>query len=144
MTTQSQIVSMTLWGEARNRSAKTSISAVASVIWLRALRLAAKDATMELPDALAAVCLAPAQFSCWSHAVGFPVFSQDPPYPCPQWMFCQEESESMVAGAFVPTIIADHYCADSCTPEWAETMPIVAEIGKQRFFLSDPSVPWAT
>jgi len=132
------VVARTIWGEARGEG-DAGMHAVASVIWLRALR-EAEQYGVELKDALEIVCLEKAQFSCWG---ADEKFLQEVPYPCWQWELCGKIAAEMAEGKFEATIVADHYCAMRCYPDWADHMRFVGVVGEQRFYLEDDRIPGA-
>ena len=121
MTNMVIIVALTLFGEAAGESVQGK-RAVASVIWARAAGN---------PKAMAAVCHAPKQFSCWN-GKRTPKVPND--YASRQaWKECVSIASAMSIGAFTPTINATHYHSGKA-PRWAASMRLVATIGGHQFY----------
>lgn len=114
------ILALTLFGEASGESIAGK-RAVASVIWRRA------DGN---PNAMAAVCTAPKQFSCWNG--GAPIVPLDAPSRR-AYVECVRIASAMATGSFTPTVEATHYHAGKA-PKWAASMRLVAVIGGHRFY----------
>jgi spore germination cell wall hydrolase CwlJ-like protein len=114
-------VALTIFGEAAGESIEGK-RAVASVIWTRA------DGN---PNALASVCKAPRQFSCWND--GAPLVPDDAPSRR-AYVECVKIASAMATGAFTPTLRATHYHAGKA-PKWAGSMRLVAVIGGHRFYM---------
>ena len=121
-----QIVALTLYGECRGEPYQGKL-AVASVVYCRA------QGRTEL---LAAVCLAPRQFSCWNADRDVPVAPQPDSPEYHAWQECLRIAERMVAGTFRPTIRATHYHARRIerTPQWTAGRVPVAVVGAHVFY----------
>lgn len=129
------IASKTLWGEARGEPIEGQ-TAVAWVLRNRSERGAFAGKIATTPGAIAYVCQAPWQFSCWN--------SDDP--NCAKMMVLKPaelaKQIDIVARALEgldvdPTHGADHYYANSiAAPSWTRNMKQVARIGAHVFFNS--------
>lgn len=125
----------TLWGEARGEPHEGQI-AVAWTIRNRSQRGAFAGRVAGLEGAVAAVCQAPWQFSCWNNddpnRARLLVLS--PTDNTTQHDICGDVLEGVVDD---PTGGADHYFADTiATPGWAASMKQTAHIGHHIFFNS--------
>lgn len=120
------IVALALFGEARGEPYAGKL-AVASVIHVRA------QGRTEL---LAAVCLAPRQFSCWNPDREIPVAPSPDSPEYHAWGECLRIAERMVAGTFRPTSRATHYHARwmQQPPEWTAGRVPVAVYGGHVFW----------
>lgn len=122
----------TIYGEARGESREGKI-AVGWVIRNRASRSAFATSLVGQPGAIARVCRAPWQFSCWN--------ADDPNLPKLLDMKTTGSDEEIVAMAVLgttpdPTIGADHYHTISIKPYWAPYMRKTVTIGNHVFYNS--------
>lgn len=128
-----KVVAMTLWGEARGEPVEGKM-AVASVIFNRAAIMARQSDKAfgeSVIEEMQRVCLAPAQFSCWSAGV----FVQEQPDGGFQWKVCEEIAKDVCGEHFGPLITATHYFAVTIAkPVWADGMDFVGRFGNQLFY----------
>jgi spore germination cell wall hydrolase CwlJ-like protein len=129
----------TLWGEARGEPSEGQI-AVAWVIRNRATRARFADRLLGHDGAVAWVCLAPRQFSCWN---------ESDPNRAKLLMLRDDQCRGQVGVALSvldglvadPTHGADHYhtinppaWASAWPPDWAPSMRETARFGGHVFY----------
>ncbi len=132
--TEAQVVALTLWGEARSEPAGRF--AVGCVIRNRART---RKQTMR------AVCLAKAQFSCWSDAGGqanheslMRIASTLPIPADPILRECLWIADGLISGALLDRVQgAGHYFTTDLyhdnPPAWVQSMKVVAVVGNHTF-----------
>lgn len=126
----------TIYGEARGEIREGKIG-VAWVIRNRASRSAFAGNLVGSPGAIARVCRAPWQFSCWN--------ADDPNLPKLLAMKVAGSDEDAIAFGVMgntpdPTNGADHYHAKNITPYWAAHMRKTVVIGNHVFYNSQAAV----
>lgn len=142
--TERDTLSLTLWAEARNQPLE-GIVAVANVVVNRATRR---------QQSIKAVCLAPAQFSCWNPGHGANhvalmalaeslVDTDHVERPTLDAAFrqCRWIADGVLAGEVIDlTRGSDYYLTralfDTRPPAWAKTMTVVATLGDHVFLRS--------
>lgn len=131
-------VARTLWGEARNQGA-TGMQAVAHVIFNRAA-----DRRWRGQGGLAAICLQPAQFSCWNAADPnrqkcLDVTTADPQFQLAINTVSQvDASRRQSPPGTDPTLGATHYHAVGVLPAWALVGERTVTIGQHIFYRHVP------
>lgn len=125
--TEIDVFARTIWGEARGEGL-AGMQAVASVVMNRV-------ASPRFPSTAKAVCLQPAQFSCWNEddanaPKALAVGASDPAY-----MTALDIAQRALNGALGDnTGGALFYAVKSMTPYWAKGAIVTAEIGNHRFY----------
>lgn len=131
-------VARTLWGEARNQG-PAGMEAVAHVIFNRAA-----DRRWRGRGGLAAICLQPAQFSCWNagdpnRAECLKVTTRDAQFAqAQQALLAVRASRTTVPPGPDPTDGATHYHAAGVTPFWALAGELTVRIGQHLFYRNVP------
>jgi len=126
MTNVIMIVALTIFGEASGEKFPGK-HGVASVIWRRSNGHVSR---------FEQVCQAPRQFSCWGPGDIGPVVPHDAPSKR-AWAECRMLAAAMCSPdrtAFLPNIVATHFCTLGVHPSWAREMVLVAVIGGHKFF----------
>ena len=127
----SEVLALTLWGEAAGRPVR-AMEAVASVVMTRVRLAAVPGGPAHLGQGVAGVCRAPFQFPCW-HPRGSALreIHLDDPRLAP----CHRIAARAVGGWLPdPTGGATHYHGVETLPRWAIGQPAVAEIGGLVFY----------
>lgn len=131
-------VARTLWGEARNQG-QLGMEAVAHVIFNREA-----DRRWRGRGGLAAICLQPAQFSCWNagdpnRAGCLKVTAHDAQFAqAQQVVLTVRASRATVPPGPDPTGGATHYHAVGITPSWALAGELTVRIGQHQFYRNVP------
>ncbi|MBQ0931168.1 cell wall hydrolase [Ideonella alba] len=130
-------VARTLWGEARNQGT-TGMEAVAHVIFNRQA-----DRRWRGKGGLAAICLQPAQFSCWNakdpnRRLCLTVDNSDPAFVLAQAAVAQVRAARVADPSADPTHGATHYHAKGVLPFWAPAGEHTVTIGQHLFYRNVP------
>lgn len=120
--TEREIIASTISMEARGEG-KIGMLAVADVLIVRG---------NEKGISAAQVCLEPRQFSCWNRPTPEYVLAQENE----SWSYCLELADAILSRAPIPNVVysADHYCAMSVKPKWADPTKETVQIGHHVFY----------
>ncbi len=132
------ILARTLYGEARGEG-RAGLIAVASVILNRQRIVRTHPARIRQfgGPAIAAICLAPAQFSCWLASDPNSATLWAPSISGQSFILCTQIAADALAGRLSdPTGGADHYCVARIAPQtyWARGRTPTAIIGAHAFY----------
>ena len=132
--TSVEVLALTLWGEAAERSVR-AIEGVAAVIINRVRMVAAPDGPRHWGRGVSGVCRAPFQFGCWHprhprHAAMLALPAAD------MNLAISKRIAARAASGFLPdpTGGATHYHAAERLPGWAVGRIALAEIGGLVFY----------
>ncbi len=127
------VLALTLWGEAGDRSVR-ALEAVASVVMTRVRLAAQPDGPAHLGQGVAGVCRAPFQFACWHPGHPRHAALMEMP-PAEELAPCRRVAARALAGALPdPTGGATHYHDAGALPRWALGQVPAAEIGGLVFY----------
>jgi N-acetylmuramoyl-L-alanine amidase len=132
------ILARTLYGEARGEG-RAGLIAVASVILNRQRIVRMRPARIRQfgGPAIADICLAPAQFSCWLASDPNSAILRAPSITGQSFFLCTQIAADALAGRLRdPTGCADHYCVARIAPQtfWARGKTPTAIIGAHAFY----------
>jgi N-acetylmuramoyl-L-alanine amidase len=132
------ILARTLHGEARGEG-RAGLIAVASVILNRQRIVRMHPARIRQfgGPAIADICLAPAQFSCWLASDPNSAILRAPTITGQSFILCTRIAADALAGRLNdPTGGADHYCVARIAPQtfWARGKTSTAIIGAHAFY----------
>lgn len=130
-------VARTLWGEARNQG-RAGMEAIAHVIFNRQA-----DRRWRGKGGLAAICLQPAQFSCWNakdpnRDLCLSVDNTDPQFADAQAAVTLVRAARAAHPAADPTHGATHYHTRGVLPHWALAGEHTVTIGQHLFYRNVP------
>ena len=131
--TDAEALSLTIWGEARGEPIEGKIG-VACVMRNRL------NSHYRGAQTYVDVCMAHAQFSAWTDEaaqMATELERLEGSHPDPSLMLCAEVASAIMQN-LIPSNVqnANHYYAISISPPaWAIDRPVLAALGRHRFFL---------
>jgi spore germination cell wall hydrolase CwlJ-like protein len=135
--TTAEILALTLWGEAADRSVR-AMEALAALVVNRARQAAIPGGPAHWGRGIAGVCRAPFQFPCWNRNHPRHAALREVPPGDGALAICRRIAARAVGGSLPdPTGGATHFHDAAALPSWALGRAAVAEIGGLCFYRAE-------